>query len=486
MSSRQTCIFVLGMHRSGTSAFTGVLNLIGLELGSETTPPSSLENPKGFFENVKIQNFNKKILRENYSSWDDPFFNIKQINQLEYIQEAKDLLEEEFQYFNTFVIKDPRICILFPIWEKACSELNIDIKIIIPYRNPIEVANSLKKRDSLSIEKGMLLWVSHFLFAEKYSRDYLRIFVSFNDLIHHTFDTITRIANSLQIDFSQLQEPHCQDEIKKFLEPSLKHHNISHNNWSTHTPTIIQDIFKLEDQFNSVSLIRKFDKLYQRFFTNKELFYNQDIKNEFNVLRNRITNQDIELTRANTDIKELTSYRNDFMILKERVSVQDRELKEGQETLKTFRERVSVQDRELREAQEALRVLRERVSNQDKELEYKNSKLVDKNKTLQATIDELNSCSIKFNRQLNIQKEEYNAMVKTVSQQTKELDRLRSRITNQDKEISRKNRELLQQTRLSTLYIEELKDEISSIYMSRSWKVTRWVRKVKNMLRKAK
>ena len=45
---KQTCILILGMHRSGTSAIAGTLNNLDVYLGSNLMDPGK-ENPKGFF-----------------------------------------------------------------------------------------------------------------------------------------------------------------------------------------------------------------------------------------------------------------------------------------------------------------------------------------------------------------------------------------------------------------------------------------------------
>ena len=66
------CLVVLGMHRSGTSAFAGVLELLGVNLGSkmlETQP----DNPTGFFENKYVVLATDCILETLNSSWDDTY-----------------------------------------------------------------------------------------------------------------------------------------------------------------------------------------------------------------------------------------------------------------------------------------------------------------------------------------------------------------------------------------------------------------------------
>lgn len=58
------------MHRSGTSALGGTLNLLGLEFGSDLMGADA-GNPKGYFENNFVYKLNEKILKESGSAWDD-------------------------------------------------------------------------------------------------------------------------------------------------------------------------------------------------------------------------------------------------------------------------------------------------------------------------------------------------------------------------------------------------------------------------------
>ena len=46
-------ILVLGMHRSGTSAVTRCLNLLGAEIGSKLLPPAE-DNRSGFWEHADV------------------------------------------------------------------------------------------------------------------------------------------------------------------------------------------------------------------------------------------------------------------------------------------------------------------------------------------------------------------------------------------------------------------------------------------------
>ncbi|MCK9236797.1 MAG: PIN-like domain-containing protein [Thiopseudomonas sp.] len=185
---KQVCLMVLGMHRSGTSALTGMLQHLDIDLGSKLLPGSQ-ENEKGFFENHYIMSYNDKLLEKLDSSWDDVFFSYKEkeilISANDRI-ELKEILLKEFENKEIFAIKDPRLCYLFPLYAEILTELNIDIKILLPYRNPLEVAMSLEKRNGFSLEKSVALWLNYFLYAEFYSRNHKRYFLRFDELLENT------------------------------------------------------------------------------------------------------------------------------------------------------------------------------------------------------------------------------------------------------------------------------------------------------------
>ena len=62
-------VVVLGMHRSGTSAITRGLQVIGVDLGANLMPPANHINEKGFFEDCDIVNINISLLNHLCLDW---------------------------------------------------------------------------------------------------------------------------------------------------------------------------------------------------------------------------------------------------------------------------------------------------------------------------------------------------------------------------------------------------------------------------------
>jgi hypothetical protein len=221
---KKKCLIVLGMHRSGTSALAGSLELTGFELGKNIMPPAD-ENPKGFFENISIVDLNDKILEELYTFWNDTLFipegwwNNDKFQ--EFAARIKDILEEEFISDKPILIKDPRLCVLLPLHLEVLHQMGLEPVFVICVRNPVEVANSLKRRNNISMEKSFLIWMDYQFKAELYSRGLSRIFISYADFLQDPLKTLLAIIDSLVPDM--VIDDQNTKEIQTFLDPSLSH-----------------------------------------------------------------------------------------------------------------------------------------------------------------------------------------------------------------------------------------------------------------------
>jgi hypothetical protein len=282
----RTCLIILGMHRSGTSAISGFLNQLGLSLGSNLMLPDQY-NERGYFENSYIVQANDNILKTLGSSWDDLFLleeGWQNLPQLAPHREAvREIINREFNANELFCVKDPRISVLLPFWISVLQEMDIRIFFVIPLRHLMEVAESLKARDGFSIQKGLLLWMNNMLSLEYYSRPFERIFLAIDDFLKYPADTVWRILNKFNIII-----PHAESQINavagEFLEPKLKHYNIETLNVPDDVLLMIDQLktilFTLGDDadLNENDLIAV-DKIREEYKTLNAMFYNQDVGN---------------------------------------------------------------------------------------------------------------------------------------------------------------------------------------------------------------
>lgn len=275
------CIIVLGMHRSGTSAFSGVLGILGVNLGTDLLDARK-ENPKGFYENRKIIQLNEQLLEKLDSAADsvhalpEGWWDTKALNPL--IAEATRLVKMEFGDTSILGMKDPRLCRLLPFWKRVFRELEIEPCFVIPLRNPLETAASLKKlRHGFPVERTLMLWVTHMFEAELYSREFPRVFVFFDDLINNPAKVVADISDALCIDFPRNFDS-AKDEIGQFLDRSLKHHNTDAGDLEKYLMGMLHDLYGLLSGFaykkdTSRDELLKIDGIRSNYFDLRGFFY---------------------------------------------------------------------------------------------------------------------------------------------------------------------------------------------------------------------
>lgn len=223
-------ILVAGMHRSGTSALTRAINLAGVPLPSILMPASPEQNADGFWESADLWEIHEAILRSLKSGWNDP----REIPGAWFDSRAADdargkltgWIDKEMHGNDRLLVKDPRTCRLLPLWQDVCATLGIETYTVIPFRNPIEVARSLKARDGFPEALSFFLWLRHVLDAERFSRGKPRVFASFDQLMGDGVATVRRIGSELRLTFAT-PEHELRDLLGATLKPALRHHVVT-------------------------------------------------------------------------------------------------------------------------------------------------------------------------------------------------------------------------------------------------------------------
>ena len=226
-ASHRRALLVLGMHRSGTSAVTRVMSLLGAGLPSDLIGPRPNDNETGFWESTALNEAHEAMLESAGSSWDDvsPFnpawFGSNIAN--EFLERVVRVVQDKFGDAPLIVVKDPRICRFVPFWRRVLNRLEIQPAFVLPIRNPMEIVGSLRARNKFPPAKSLLLWLRHLLDAERDTRGQIRSFVSYELLLQDW----QAVADKLQADLrlSWPRRSHLASaEISSFLSPQLRHH----------------------------------------------------------------------------------------------------------------------------------------------------------------------------------------------------------------------------------------------------------------------
>lgn len=215
---------ILGMHRSGTSALAGVLKHFGADVPSRMMKPTE-DNPAGYFESTPVMQLNERILASAGTSWDDwsripeGWFKGPRAGALK--AEARDVLEAEFGASPLFVLKDPRICRLWPFWRDVLTDMGVTPLPIIMLRRAEEVAQSLARRDKLPPTVGRLVWLRHQVDAEEYTRGSARVVTSYDQLLTNWRDMLHEVEAKSGFALPR-RSLTTEAEVETFLKPEFR------------------------------------------------------------------------------------------------------------------------------------------------------------------------------------------------------------------------------------------------------------------------
>ena len=150
-------VLVLGMHRAGTSAVAGILELAGVSPGVEHIGQApNFDNPRGYHERLDVVSFNDRMLAALGWHWDTPpAAPLSQTPPLtSLIDEGRALVKTSLGDGPWFV-KDPRMSLLLPWWRQILVDRFL---AVVPVRPAIEVAWSLHVRNGLPMALGLAIW----------------------------------------------------------------------------------------------------------------------------------------------------------------------------------------------------------------------------------------------------------------------------------------------------------------------------------------
>ncbi|MGB8274574.1 MAG: hypothetical protein WCF16_04815, partial [Alphaproteobacteria bacterium] len=207
---------------------TGVLAQMGIAAGDDLLAPVDNENPRGFWENRSVVMVHERLLKEIGSRWDDtrplPDEWWVAARVAAFREELLGIVGAQFGDEPIWILKDPRMCRLLPLWLDLCNKIGVELGFVNIFRQPFEVGLSLERRNGHSFEKSALLWLTHNLEAEFWSRGYPRTFVRYRHLLFDPKGVVTRVGRDLNVRWPKGEVDGLQ-AVLTFMEPSLRHHS---------------------------------------------------------------------------------------------------------------------------------------------------------------------------------------------------------------------------------------------------------------------
>ncbi|MBE1162903.1 sulfotransferase family protein [Dyella acidiphila] len=223
---RRKALLILGMHRSGTSAVTRVVNLLGANIGRNILPPGA-GNSEGFWEHADAMLTNHYLLESFGRSW----FDIRRLPphwlqrpEAQNVQpRIRRIISDEFAASTLVAVKDPRMCLTAPAWIDAFRAMGYEVQCLLVVRDPREVAASLQAREPWMREPAYLLWAHYMVEAVLAARECPRALITYDQLLGDWRATMQRVAGTLALTWPRA-EAAASSDIDSFLHAGHRHH----------------------------------------------------------------------------------------------------------------------------------------------------------------------------------------------------------------------------------------------------------------------
>jgi hypothetical protein len=218
-----SCIAVIGVGRSGTSATTGLLVKLGL---APPQPgdliPATSSNEQGHWESRRLVRFNSLLLRgigcspyappEPVASW-------RELPGYEAVKAKANTWIPSTFAGGTVALKDPRMCLTLGFWREV---LPPPMAALLVVRNPIRNARSRVARDGVAMTLGLAIW-------DRYQRSCAlgleglpTLVVEYDSMLANPRETnaeIVQFLRHLRIEVT----PEAEASASDWLDSSLRH-----------------------------------------------------------------------------------------------------------------------------------------------------------------------------------------------------------------------------------------------------------------------
>lgn len=229
---KKKAVIVLGVARSGTSVASGMLNILGVDMG--TSLRTNIINPKGSFEDKDFRYLiNNQIIKSArgrkrfypFDYWTNPP-TLKQINKVfpKFKSQFEQLIEQKSKNKTLWGWKSPATHLI--IEQVLKNDLIKNPHLVVVTRNPIDIVTSANtsfwkfSKMSNNIEKlRVVKYHSEIIttFMTKFPK-IPRVTLDFENIIKNPTETSKKLSNFLDIEFSN---NHLK-RVNKFIIPRDK------------------------------------------------------------------------------------------------------------------------------------------------------------------------------------------------------------------------------------------------------------------------
>jgi hypothetical protein len=219
-------VLVVGVGRSGTSLFTGILGQLGYHVPQPEVAADST-NPRGFSEPRWVVDFHTELLRARRVTVNDSrpkaFEKTAETDEATY-DELRNWLDGQLGAADAVVVKDPRTGWFLPLWTRAAA--GADLSFVTMLRHPAEIVASATRSygEWQTPASRVAAWVNLTLETERATRGSKRAFVRYEDLLEDWPREVRRVGGL--IESPKLAAVEHNPEVDAFVDPSLHRNRI--------------------------------------------------------------------------------------------------------------------------------------------------------------------------------------------------------------------------------------------------------------------
>jgi hypothetical protein len=227
MLDTRSLVLVAGSGRSGTSLLSGIMKRLGYTVPGPEVPADET-NPRGFAESQWVVDFHTRLLmRARVQVADARPAAWAQTADVcldeEVRRELRSWLQAQYREADDIVIKDPRLSWFLPLWRGCAEAAGAGPRFVTMLRHPAAVIESKQRwygawQGDVGRTAG---WVNQTLFTERATRDALRAFVRYDDLLDDWTQAVARVGEQLDLEVVRSAPATSMRGVHEFVDRTL-------------------------------------------------------------------------------------------------------------------------------------------------------------------------------------------------------------------------------------------------------------------------
>lgn len=231
---RRRIAVVLGMHRSGTSLLSSIMQYLGCDMADDSDHNHS-RNPAGYWERPQLVALHDEILKLIGRPVDRPLHLLPfpagwwRSREVQAVKRwMMEFVSSELSRSSAlWGFKDPRTCRLLPLWNEIFEALSLEPVYVHALRRPQNSAKSMAlaplKSVELSTMQSELMWLTYQADILRYTSDHAIPVIDYDDWFDRPEETVARLAGHLKLP-SALSETEMHQIVRQCVKVEYRHH----------------------------------------------------------------------------------------------------------------------------------------------------------------------------------------------------------------------------------------------------------------------